>query len=85
MLIAAVVIASFITLSSAQLSPECSAAYDAVFTSTDNEATDCATAYYAALTSSATDEQMMMVCNVGQQCNIMIESIITQCGHMVSL
>ena len=87
MLIATVVITlfKFIALSSAQPSPECLAAYNAVFTSADGEPGDCAVAYYAALTNNATDEQTMMVCNIGQQCNTMIENIITRCGDMVRL
>ena len=83
MLIAAVVITLCIVLSSAQ-PPECIAAYNAVFTSADDEAINCTAAYYAALTNSATNEQTAMVCNVGQQCNSMIENIITQCGDMVT-
>ena len=81
MLIAAVIIASSIVLSSAQPSPECITAYNATFSSEDPT---CVTAYYLLLTGNATDEQRMMVCNEGQQCNTMLENIITECGDAVS-
>ena len=84
MLIVAVLITSFVVLSSAQSSSECAAAYSATFFSTDDEATTCVQAYKALLNDNATNEQAMMVCNTGQQCNTMIENIITQCGNTVS-
>ena len=81
MFIAAVAISSFILLSSAQPDQECAEAYDAVF----NANTTCAEAYNAVFYGNATDEQRMMVCDADQQCNAMIESIISTCGNMVSL
>ena len=84
MLIVAVVILSFISLSPAQPTdphPQCTGAFDAVF----NPQTTCAEAYDTVFYGNATDEQQMMVCNADQQCNSMIESIISACGNMVSL
>ena len=74
-------------LSSAQSqappSPECIAAYNATFS---NEATgSCEMAYFALIGESATDDQRMMVCNSDQQCNTMLESIISACGNTVSV
>ena len=82
-IVVAVVIASSFALSSAQSqpSPQCIAAYNATFDATD---TTCVAAYYSLLFGSSTNEQMMMVCNAGQECNSMIENIITICGDTVS-
>ena len=80
----AVAISSVILLSSAppaQADPQCTRAFDAVF----NSNTTCAEAYDTLFYGNATDEQRMMVCNADQQCNAMIESIISACGNMVSL
>lgn len=86
MFIAALMIVSSIVLSSAQPEAQpssgCMTAYNATFSSDDPT---CATAYYLLLTGNATDEQRMMVCNEGQQCNYMLENVITECGNMVSL
>ena len=84
MLIVDALITSFVVLSSAQSSSECAAAYRGTFSSTDDEAITCVQAYNALLNDNATNEQAMMVCNTGQQCNTMIENIITQCGNTVS-
>ena len=85
-IVTAAVIASSFILSSAQDQPsaQCIAAYNATFGATATDMT-CATAYYSLLFAvSATDEQRMMVCDAGQQCNVMIENIISICGDTVS-
>lgn len=84
MLIAAVVIASCIAVSSAQVpSPECSEAYNATFRSQNS--TNCSLAYFSLLSPvTSTDEKRMMVCDEGQMCNIMLENVITTCGDSVS-
>ena len=88
MLIAIVVIASSLVLSaSAQttMSPECVAAYNAVFNNASTE--NCSMAYDRVFepNGNATDEQIMMVCDSSEQCNMMIENVIDICGDMVSL
>ena len=73
---------SFVFSSLAQSQPpsaECISAYNATF---DN-LNDCSIAYFAWLFGSATDEQRIMVCDAGQQCNTMIENIISLCGDTV--
>jgi len=81
-LITAVIIVSSIVLSSAQPTPQCIEAYNATF---NNVSTiTCSGAYYALILGSATNEQMMMVCNASQQCNNMIENVINVCGNTVS-
>ena len=82
---AAVVIVSSFAVSSAQSQPsaQCVAAYNATFGDTTTDTT-CVTAYYSLLLGSATDEQGMMVCDAGQQCNTMIENIISICNDTVS-
>ena len=84
-IVAAVIIAaSSFAVSSAQNqpSPQCIAAYNATFDDTTD--TTCVAAYYTIFLGSPTDEQRMMVCNAGQQCNTMIENIISICGDTVS-
>ena len=81
-MIAVMVGSSFVFPSVAQgqsPSAECIAAYNATF----SDINDCSGAYLALLFGSATDEQRMMVCDAGQQCNTMIENIISLCGNMV--
>ena len=84
-IVATVVIATSFALSSAQSqpSPQCIAAYNATFGDTATDAT-CVTAYYSLVFGIATEEQRMMVCDAGQQCNTMIENIISICGDTVS-
>ena len=81
MLIAAVIV-SFIALSSAQPSPECITAFNAIFNSA--ETIGCSGAYGSLFYGNASDEQRMMVCDADQQCNTMIENVITTCGNTVS-
>ena len=62
--------------------PECIAAYNATF---NNETTaSCPEASIALFLGTATDDQRMMVCSPGQQCNTMIENVIDVCGNKVS-
>ena len=84
-IVTAVVIASSFVLSSAQDQPsaQCIAAYNATFGASPTDTT-CVTAYFSLLFGAATDEQRMMVCDAGQQCNTMIENIINICGDTVS-
>ena len=79
-----VIVSSFV-LSSAQDQPsaQCIAAYNATFGATATDTT-CVTAYYSLFFGFATDEQRIMVCDAGQQCNTMIENIISICGDTVS-
>ena len=80
--IAVMVASSFVFSSLAQSqtpSAECISAYNATFDNLDG----CSGAYYALFLGSATDEQRMMVCDAGQQCNTMIENIISLCGDTV--
>ena len=79
MLIAAVVISSFILLSSAQYSPNCTAAYYDVFGTNATET--CAEAYYAVFYGNATYDQTAMVCSADRQCNMMLEYIIYACRN----
>ena len=81
MLIAAVVIASSIIISSAQPSAQCVAAYNATFDSSDPT---CFFAYAGLIQGDYTESERMMVCDVGQQCNAMIENITSACGDTVS-
>ena len=84
---ALVIILSFAILSSAQPeaqpSAECIAAYNATFTEADTN--NCSAASFALFLGDATDEQRMMVCTAGQQCNTMIENVISVCGDTVSM
>ena len=82
MLIAAVVFASSIILSSAQPSSQCIAAYNATFDTSNPSA--CVLAYVGLIQGSFTEAERMMVCDVGQQCNAMIENVINICGDTVS-
>ena len=83
-----VVVISSAVLSSAQdqprdqPSPECIAAFSATFQNAED--TSCAEAYGAAFTGTTTDQQIMMLCDSGQQCNSMIENVINLCGSTVS-
>ena len=79
-----VVVTSSAVLSSAQdqPSPECIAAFNVTFHNAEN--TSCAEAYGAAFTGTVTDQQIMMLCDSGQQCNSMIENVINLCGNTVS-
>ena len=81
MLIIALVIGSFIVISSAQSepSPQCEAA-----NATFNSNISCLLAYYSLLTGNSTDQQQMMVCDEGQECNTLIEDVIDLCGDTVS-
>lgn len=82
MLLAVVVIASSIVLSSAQPSSQCITAYNDTF---DNAGSvNCSGAYLSLISGNVTSQQRMMVCDAGQQCNIMIENVITLCGNTVS-
>ena len=75
MLLFAVVLIATVALSPAQEqpSPQCIAAYNATFNSNNTASTSCAEAYGTLLfTDTATDQQRMMVCSAGQQCNSMI-------------
>ena len=83
MLVAVVVIQLYFALSSAQPSQQCSIAYNATFS--NFEMISCAEAYYSLVSGSATEDQTMMVCNTGQQCNGMIENIVSTCGHEVRI
>ena len=84
-IVTAVVIASSFVLSSAQDQPsaQCIAAYNATFGASTTDTT-CVIAYGSMIFGVATDEQRMMVCDAGQQCNTMIENIISICGDTVS-
>lgn len=82
MLIAAVVISSFVLLSSAQRDPDCTAAYDAVFGNETNGT--CAQAYYSVYYGNASYDQRAMVCNEDRECNMLLEDIVSTCGDMVS-
>lgn len=77
----AVLIVSSVVLSSAQPSPECITAFNATFGSTG---TNCSAAYGSLFYGNATDAQRMMVCDAGQQCNTMIESVISVCNDTVN-
>ena len=85
-IITALVIALSFVLSSAQPEPqpsaECIAAYNATFTEADTNG--CSAASLALFLGSATDDQRMTVCTAGQQCNTMIENVISMCGNTVS-
>ena len=85
MLIAVLVVASSFVLSSAQFQPsaQCITAYNATFNSTTN-GTSCSAAYLALVSGNFSNQQEMMVCDSGQQCKAMIESITTLCGDTVS-
>ena len=89
------VISASIVLSSAQIpgpgpkaSPECMAAYNATFGRTDLPAVmNCSIAnalLYLGVNDSNRDEHRMTVCDADQQCNSMIETLISACGDMVS-
>ena len=83
MLVAVTVIQLYFALSSAQPSQQCITAYNATFS--NFEMRSCAEAYYSLVLGNATEDQTMMVCNTGQQCNGMIENIVSTCGHEVGL
>ena len=82
----AVVLIATVALSSAQEQPssQCVAAFNATFRSSDTASTSCVEAYGTLLGNAATDQQRMMVCSAGQQCNSMIENVISLCGDTVS-
>ena len=81
MLIIALVIASSIVISSAQnLSSECIVANETLFSNLS-----CLEAYVALLSDNATEQQQMMVCDEGEDCNTIIEDVIDECGDAVSL
>ena len=71
----------YFVLSSAQPSPECISAYNVVFENPNM--TSCAEAYSALVNVTATEDQAMMVCNTSQECNGMIENVISLCGDTV--
>ena len=84
MIITALVIASSIvsvSLAQSQPSPECIAAYNATF---DDRRSACRSALYALIRGPATDQEQIMVCDEGQQCNAMIENVTNICGDTVS-
>lgn len=69
-------------LSSAQRSPQCTTAIIALFH--NDSANACENAYLASVEfGNATDLQKSMVCDADQQCNSMIEDIISLCGDKV--
>lgn len=83
-IITALVITFLFVLSSAQEappSPQCITAYNSTF---DEDTTGCSGANLALLAGTPSDEQRMMVCSAGQQCNTMIENVISVCGDTVS-
>lgn len=84
MLLAVVVIVSSIVVSSAQPTSQSSSACNATYNAAFGNASNCALAFYSLFVGNATDEQRMMVCNASQQCNTMIEDIISECGDTVS-
>ena len=81
MLIIALVIGSFIVISSTQTPPssECIAA-NATFASN----LTCLFSYVAVLSNNATDQEQMMICDEGEECNNLIEDVINLCGDAVS-
>ena len=82
MLLTIIAILSFFLLSSAQTDPSnCTTAYANVFNSTN---TVCEDAYSAVIYGNSTNEQRMMVCNASQDCNMMLENIVSTCGDTVS-
>ena len=85
--VAALVIVLSFELSLAQreapLSPQCIAAYNATFN--DQTTASCPNASLELFFGTATDDQRMMVCSSGQQCNTMIENVIDICGNTVSV
>ena len=89
LIVPALVIALSFVLASAQSeptvapSPECITAYNATYNSGDTS--DCVAASLALFLGTATDEQRMMVCSAGQQCNTMIENVISLCGNTVGI
>ena len=81
MLITALVIASSIVISSAQNpSAECIAANETLLSDYS-----CLLAHVELQNGTATDQQQMMVCDEGEQCNTNIENVINECGDAVSL
>ena len=81
MLVAVVVVQLYFALSSAQPSQDCITAYNATFPNV--AITNCSNAYYALVLGIANEDQTMMVCNTDQQCNDMIQNIISTCGDEV--
>ena len=81
---AVMVASSFVFSPLAQSQPpsaECISAYNDTF---DSRLDDCSGAYFAVFFGNTTvDEQRMMVCDAGQQCNTMIENIISLCSDTV--
>ena len=80
--IAVMVASSFVFSSLAQSqtsSAECVSAYNTTFNNFDG----CSGTYNALFFGNYTDDQRMMVCDAGQQCNTMIENIISLCGDTV--
>ena len=87
MLLFALVLIATVALSPAQEqpSPQCIAAYNATVNSNNTASTNCIEAYgKLLLIGNATDQQIMMVCSAGQQCNSMIENILSLCRDTVS-
>ena len=84
MLIAFVIIASHIAVSSAQISPECAAAYNETFH--NENTTGCTSAYFSQLSqvTPSNESERMMVCDADQVCNAKIENVISSCGDSVS-
>ena len=90
MFVVLVVILSSLVFSSAQPvkwppaepSPECIAAYNTTFDTASP--TNCSLAFTALLSGNASSQQKMMVCDANQQCNNVIENIISLCGNAVS-
>ena len=78
---ALVIIASSIVISSAQNpSAECIAANETLVSNIP-----CLHAYLQLLNGTSTDQQQMMVCDEGEECNTDIEDVIDECGDAVSL
>ena len=81
MLIVAVVIASFVVLSSAQPSEICNTTYDKVPDS-------CQNASMVLRNGPANDTQRMMarmmVCNASHMCYRFLQNVTVDCGNMVS-
>ena len=88
-LVVVVIGLSIVLLSSAQpnsqSSFQCNVTYNATFESINSTAVECRAAQCAAFLGTATAQQRMMMCEEGQQCNTMIENVISACGDTVSL
>ena len=81
MLIIALVIGSFIVFSSAQSQPS-SECIDANATFASN--LTCLLVYEEVQNNSASNQEQMMICDEGQECNTLIENVINLCGDAVS-